>query len=70
MTAAERDSAGIQSLPASLAEAVEELKQNEVMKKMLGEHVFNKFVAGKQIEWDNYRIRVSQWEIDSYLNTY
>ncbi|MBU7008400.1 type I glutamate--ammonia ligase [Phosphitispora fastidiosa] len=70
MTAAERDSAGIQSLPASLAEAVEELKQNEVMKKMLGEHVFNKFVAGKQIEWDNYRIRVSQWEIDSYLSTY
>jgi len=70
MTAAERESAGIQSLPGSLEEAVGELKQNEVMKKILGEHVFNKFVEGKQKEWDDYRTRVSQWEIDSYLNTY
>ncbi len=70
MTAAEREAAGIMSLPANLAEAVAELKENEVMKKMLGEHVFNKFVEGKQMEWDNYRTRVSQWEIDSYLNTY
>ena len=70
MTAAERNSAGIQSLPGSLVEAVEELKHNEVIKKMLGEHVFNKFIQGKQMEWDDYRTRVSQWEIDSYLSTY
>ncbi len=70
MTAAERESAGIRSLPGSLAEAVKELKHNEVMKKMLGEHVFNKFIQGKQMEWDDYRTRVSQWEIDSYLSTY
>ncbi|WP_418791616.1 type I glutamate--ammonia ligase [Phosphitispora sp. TUW77] len=70
MTAAERETAGIISLPYSLAEAIDELKKNEVMKKVLGEHVFNKFVEGKLKEWDDYRTRISQWEIDSYLNTY
>jgi len=70
MTGEERAEAGIQSLPASLLEAIDELKRNEVMKTMLGEHVFNKFVAGKLMEWDDYRIKVSQWEIDKYLTTY
>lgn len=70
MSADERAAAGIESLPSSLLEALEELKNNEVMKKMLGEHVFNKFVEGKMMEWDEYRTKVTQWEIDRYLTTY
>ncbi len=70
MNAAERAAGGIVSLPASLIEAVNELKENEVMKKMLGEHVFNKFIEGKFREWDEYRVRVHEWEIDRYLTTY
>ncbi|MFZ5640797.1 MAG: type I glutamate--ammonia ligase [Bacillota bacterium] len=70
MDAGERAAEGIQSLPASLIEAVDELKENEVMKKMLGEHVFNKFIEGKLKEWDEYRVQVHDWEIDRYLTTY
>jgi glutamine synthetase len=70
MDAGARAAEGIRSLPASLIEAVGELKENEVMKKMLGEHVFNKFIEGKLKEWDEYRVQVHDWEIDRYLTTY
>lgn len=70
MNAAERAAEGIRSLPASLIEAVGELQENEVIKNMLGEHVFNKFIEGKLREWDEYRVRVHDWEIDRYLTTY
>lgn len=70
MDAAERAAEGIVSLPASLIEAIAELKENEVIKKMLGEHVFNKFIQGKLKEWDEYRVQVHDWEIDRYLTTY
>ena len=67
MDAAERARLGIPSLPGSLSEAIDELKKNEVMRTALGEHVFEKFVAAKEKEFDEYRTRVSQWEIDEYL---
>ena len=70
MNADERAAEGIDSLPASLLEAIGELKANEVMRKTLGEHVFAKFIQGKMQEWDEYRVRVHEWEIDKYLTTY
>jgi len=33
----------------------------------LGDHIFEKFIANKTIEWDNYRLHVSKYEIDKYL---
>jgi glutamine synthetase len=63
-------SLGINSMPASLLEAINELKENEVMQKMLGTHAYEKFVEGKLEEWDDYRVRVHDWEIGCYLNAY
>jgi len=37
------------------------------VKRILGDHVFNKFIENKKIEWDHYRTHVSQFEIDTYL---
>ena len=70
MNSQERKDAGIESLPDSLANAVKLLKEDEVVKESLGEHIVNEFVTAKEIEWDKYRTYVTQWELDSYLNAY
>jgi glutamine synthetase len=70
MSKEERKEAGIESLPDSLANAVKLLKEDEVVKNSLGEHIVNEFITAKEIEWDKYRTYVTQWELDSYLNAY
>lgn len=70
MTAAEKEAAGIDSLPANLKEAVEILKANPIAKEALGEHIFEKFVRGKEKEWDSYRTAVTDWELKNYLSNY
>jgi glutamine synthetase len=53
-----------------LAEALEELRKDEVIKQILGAHILDRFVEAKEKEYDNFRITVHQWEIDNYLETY
>ncbi len=67
MTEAERRTRGIASLPGSLAEAVAETERSELVRNALGDHIFEKFVANKKIEWDAYRTHVSRYELDRYL---
>jgi glutamine synthetase len=70
MTPAEKDAAGIASMPASLQEAMEELKNNPIAKETMGEHIFEKYCTTKEAEWDSYRISVTDWELNSYLDVY
>jgi glutamine synthetase len=58
------------AMPGSLGEAIEELKKSELMKTTLGEHAFERYVDGRVQEWDEYRLYVSQWELDRYLPIY
>ena len=58
------------SLPGTLKEALDELAGDEVIREALGEHIFEWFHAAKLAEWDEYRKRVSPWEIERYLSTY
>ena len=60
----------IDSLPGSLAEALEYMEKSMVAKQALGEHIYNEFVHAKRKEWDSFRTYVSQWEIDKYLARY
>jgi glutamine synthetase len=57
----------INSMPGSLGEAVEITAKSSLVKECLGDHVFEQFVENKRIEWDKFRIHVSQWELDRYL---
>lgn len=66
----ERGNRNIGALPGSLGEALEELKKDEVVKGALGEHIFERFVSTKSEEWDDYRIHVTRWELDRYLELY
>ncbi|MGI6225589.1 MAG: type I glutamate--ammonia ligase [Peptococcales bacterium] len=70
MTDEERKELGIEELPINLATAIEELKKDEVVKKALGEHVYNLYIEAKKIEWEQYRARVHQWELDQYLTRF
>jgi glutamine synthetase len=70
MTPAEKDAAGIDSLPANLKEAVDALEANPIAKDTLGDHIFEKYIAGKNQEWDDYRTAVTDWEISTYMKNY
>jgi glutamine synthetase len=67
MSAAERQERGIDTLPASLWDAVQLAEKSEVVRRALGEHVFNAFIENKKIEWDKYRIQVTDYELKRYL---
>jgi glutamine synthetase len=58
---------GIKQLPGSLAEALEELKGDEVLTEALGAEIYEAFVRAKKSEWDAYRTRVMDWEVETYL---
>ena len=67
MSQKEKDKRGIITLPGNLYEATLEVEKSELVKEALGEHIFNKFVENKKIEWDMFRTHVSQFEIEKYL---
>jgi glutamine synthetase len=67
MSAEERQKRGIDTLPASLWDAVQLTEKSEVVRKALGEHVFNAFIENKKIEWDKYRIQITDYELKRYL---
>jgi glutamine synthetase len=68
MNPAERKAYGITDLPGNLYAAILEAEKSDLVKKVLGDHIFEKFIENKKIEWDNYRTHVSQYELDRYLS--
>jgi len=60
---------GIGTLPGTLAEALDELKRDEVILDALGPGIAEAFLRAKGAEWDEYRIQVSNWELERYLET-
>lgn len=67
MSAEERASRGINTLPGSLEEAVALTEKSKLVRECLGEHVFNSFIQNKKIEWDHYRTQVTDYELKRYL---
>jgi len=67
LTPKEMTDLGVGCLPGSLIEAIEIAEKSELLKKTLGDHVFNNLILSKKIEWDEYRKRVHEYEITTYL---
>ncbi|MDX9986660.1 MAG: glutamine synthetase, partial [Dehalococcoidales bacterium] len=67
MTDAERTERGIGTLPSSLSEAVKLTEKSQLVRDTLGEHCFNAFLENKKLEWDKYRIQVTEYELKRYL---
>lgn len=68
MSSEEREKRGIKSLPYNLIDAVHLTKTSELVKRALGQHVFESFVKNKKIEWHNYRSQVTEYELKKYLS--
>jgi len=70
MDQATREANGIESLPGNLSEAISEMTKDPMMKEVLGEHAYAKYVEGKKKEWEDYCIQISDWEIKRYMVNY
>lgn len=67
MSDVEKRNLKIDILPDSLYSAIKLTEKSELVREALGEHIFPKFIENKKIEWDNYRIRVTDYEVNNYL---
>jgi glutamine synthetase len=67
LSESERQKLNIGCLPGSLEEAISEFEKSQLAKEILGEHVFNSLLANKKVEWDQYRVHVSNYELEKYL---
>lgn len=67
MNEAERKERGIATLPASLYQAIKKAEGSEIVREALGDHVFTNFLENKKIEWRDYSIQVSEYELQKYL---
>jgi glutamine synthetase len=57
-------------LPGSLNQALNALEQDDVIQAALGTHTFERFLSAKRLEWEDYRLDVTPWELKEYLANY
>jgi glutamine synthetase len=67
LTAEQRAERGIVALPETLGEAITELAGSDLVRGALGPHIFDRYVELKRKEWDEYRVQLTQWEMEKYL---
>ena len=67
MSAEERAQRGILSLPGNLYAAIGEAEKSDLLRRTLGDHIYQKFIANKKVEWDDYRSQVTDAEIKKYF---
>jgi len=68
-TEAERRTA-LNVLPGSLDEAIEAMEADPVIREALGSHLCDRFISAKRLEWEDYRLEVTPWELGKYLSAY
>ena len=54
-------------LPGSLNEAVEVAGSSDLLRRCLGDHLFESVLQNKRIEWSAYSSHVSDYELQRYL---
>ena len=67
MTEEELKAHGIESLPGNLGEAIAETENSDLVRRALGDHIFDYLIALKKREWDEYRVKVTPYEMERYL---
>ncbi len=61
---------GIEKLPGTMGEALEEFEKSDFVRGVLGDHIFEKYCQAKHEEWKNFRTIVTDWEVQTYLYEY
>ena len=59
--------ANIGTLPRDLSQAIDAAEGSKVLRKALGDHVFEKYIENKKIEWENFRAQVTTYELEQSL---
>ena len=67
LTEEDKAKLGIEAIPEDLCAAIAELRKDELVKDVLGEHIVAKYTEAKKNEWINYRAQVTKWELEEYL---
>ncbi len=65
-----RRQAALGILPTSLNQALDAMEEDELVRETLGAHIFDRFIQAKRLEWEDYRLEVTQWELSKYLPNY
>lgn len=60
----------IEILPTSLQEALDSMKKSKVMQEVLGDHLFERYIAIKTKEWNEFKTYLTSWELDRYMDMY
>ena len=69
MSASELQALGVRRLPTDMGKAIEAFEGSQLMRRTLGDHIFDYVAQTKRREWDDYCSHVSQWELHRYLPT-
>jgi glutamine synthetase len=67
MSPSERAEAGISRLPSNLGQALELLRESELVREALGDSIFDNFIRNKEMEWREFEATVTEYEVDRYL---
>ena len=70
MTEQERLDGHIPRLPSNLSNAIRALMEDRVVQEALGTHTYNRYVEAKKIEWDEYKVQVTPWELERYISRF
>ena len=70
MSQKERKAEDVEDLPTTLYTALKAMREDDVVKDALGEHIYEHFVENKMLEWRDYSAQITPWEIEEYLGDY
>ena len=70
MSKRELSRAGIKTLPLNMYEAIKKTEKDKFVQNILGDHIYERYMAAKKQEWSEYSNWVSNWEIEKYLLKY
>ena len=67
MTEKERKENKIATLPGNLYEAIKLAEKSSLLRQILGEHIFNKLLENRRIEWNHYKTQVTSYELEKFF---
>jgi glutamine synthetase len=70
MSDADLKAMSVRTLPRTLEQAVDAFAADELSRMVMGEGLYNAFIALKRQEWWDYHTHVSEWEIERYLTKF
>lgn len=70
LTKLERKALGVENLPSNLKHAIDLFEPSDFIQNVIGKHLTEKLIDAKKKEWESYRVYVSPWEINHYMDKY